>query len=176
VTLPQILFAAVVFLIGIPAATRNLTAAALVLAYFVVETLYRIGGRVLEPHELACIDLAVMALIYCKTDIPHRRCRDAAGRYRDSWGQLCAFWFERSAWDRAVLALFPVAWAFYAADPWTQWWGMYFVALAQILAAGAETFENMRAERAANALGRQAPDPPSSGVEFALSGGWVRDG
>ena len=163
-TTPEIIFAAVVFLVGIPSAFRNLTAAALVVAYVAVQGVYEWTGQALLIRELVCIDLGVIAAVYCKQ--PAYDCFP----YRSFSHQLACLWLERSWADRIILSLFPAAWYFYGvADPSLQWWGLYAVSLAQFAAAGWEALNSFLSSREANADQSDAPESPP-GAEFAGAG------
>lgn len=148
----ELLYAAVVVLVGLPAAFRNWTAAALVLSYVFMQGSYYGLGIVYPPIVSFLVDLTVIAVIYAKWP-----CCDLFP-YRTLRAQFMACWLERSFWDRVVLVLFPVGWACYAwsADPW---WSLYWISLAQLLAAGMEAFETYRSRTAKRVT---APDPPGS--------------
>lgn len=183
-TLAQLIMAGAVFLLGIPAAFRNPTAFALVAAYFVVQGLWMTTGAALPWFVLFAIDLACLAVIYLKAPVPHPWCRVCRCEvdvilYRSFPHQLCALWLERSRGDRFVIVCFPAAWWLYLADgvsPWVQWHGLYFLALAQLLAAAGESYLHFRSSRAAKAGDAEAANLPSSGLEFAMARGWAGDG
>lgn len=155
----ELIYAAVVVFIGLPAMLKNWTAAALVLCYCFMQGSYYGIGIVYPPIVGVLADLTVIALIYAKQPAhdlwPYRG--------RKYW--LAAWWLERSFWDRVILALFPVGWIFYAfaRDPW---WPLYWVSLAQLLAAGYEALEAFHTTRTA----KRALTPDPSGFEFTT--GW----
>jgi hypothetical protein len=163
---PELLFAAVVVIAGVPAARYNATAAGLVISYVFVQSAYAISGVVWPIHLFVFIDLAVLTIIYCKP--PAYDCWP----YRNMGHQLRSMWFERSIWDRIVIAAFPLCWAAYSLplSDFSRWWALYFLSLAQFIAAGGEAFHVYRTCRPAKAA--KPPDTPSSGFEFAWAGEW----
>lgn len=177
-SLPELFFAAVVLLVGIPAAFRNPTAFGLVIAWALVTGMWYLGGRALlvDPEWSSfirlVIDIAVVALIYCKP--PTYDCYP----YRNIWRQLCALWFERSVWDRIVIAAFVIMWASYflPLEPYEAWWLQFMLSVGQFLAAGGESLETYRIDRAANADEAAAQDTPSSSVQYAWAGGYRESG
>lgn len=147
----ELVYGAVVLFVGVPAARWNFTAAALVLVYAFMTISYYAFHAVYSTGFCVLADITVMAVIYAKQ--PARDLFPYEG-WRD---QLAALWLEKSFWDRIVLALFPVGWIFYAfaASPW---WPLYWISLAQLLAAGLESLETYRNTRTAKRA--SAPDPP----------------
>jgi hypothetical protein len=170
VTSAELIFAAVVFLVGIPAAFRNATAAMLVVAYFVVQFMYAMTGEPLQVRELLAVDFAIIATIYAKPDIPHPFCREGV-RYRSLSCHLAAFWLEKSTWDRIVLGCFPLMWwaYFFAPSPHVQWWVLWGASLAQFLAAGSESLTKHISTREAKRGRSDVPETPP-GAEFANAG------
>jgi hypothetical protein len=167
VTWAQFLFLAVVLLVAGTAAWRNITAAALVMIYLIVQAAYLSSG-VLTSVELLALDMVVIAFIYMKA--PYRPCFP----YRSLAHQFACLWLERSPCDRFIMILFPAAWYFYFVDvsASAQWWALYWTSLAQFLAAGFEPYLNIRSSREANAGSEDAPEPPAEGgAEFALASG-----
>lgn len=153
----ELIYAAAVVLIGLPAALRNWTAAALVLAYVFMQGSYYGLGLVYPPIVSFLTDLTVIAMIYVKPPA-----RDL-WPYENRRQQLAALWLERSFWDRLIITLFPVGWIFYAFAT-APWWALYWISLAQLIPAGMEAFETHSTRTAKRA---SAPDPPSSGFLFA---------
>lgn len=165
-TLAQLVMAGLVFLVALPAAFYNRTAGALVGAYLLVQGVWLATGEALPAFALFYIDLLCLAAIYTRPEIAHPFCRCASGAYRSFQRQLCGLWLERSLCDRFVIACFPAAWYFYGtADPW---WPLYWISIAQLLAASGEGLQHFLRRRAANA----APGAPDqrSGAEFAWAG------
>lgn len=163
----QFFFFAVVLLVAVTAAWRNLTASALVLIYVIVQATYLSSGEPLTSIELIALDMVVIAAIYMKA--PYRPCFP----YRSLAHQFACLWTERTPADRFVLILFPAAWYFYfgQVSASAQWWGLYWISLAQFLAAGIEPYLNIRSSREANAGSEDAPEHPSEGAEFAWASG-----
>lgn len=163
-TTPEIIFLCVVLLVGVPAMWRNATAAALVLSWTVGQMVWVVSGDSLPLKVYLLCDLTVLAIIYCKPE--------ARGYfpYRDLRHQLSQAWFERSLWDRVVIAIFPLMWATYAMpiSDYHRWWALYYLCLAQFLAAGAES---LISRRAAN-TSEKPSDHPSSGLKFQAARGW----
>lgn len=157
---PDYLLLAVVLLIGVFASPRNMTAAALTASYFAVQGVWLATGAVFDTRITLLIDLTVIAAIYCK--LPAHECWP----YRDRQHQFCSLWLERSIWDRVVLSIFPVAWAVYFLPlaTSTAFWYLYWLAIAQFVAAGGEALQSYLSARTANA-GKAAPDS-SAGSPF----------
>jgi hypothetical protein len=146
----ELVYLAVVLLVGLPSALRNWTAAALVLCYFFMQGSYY-GLGITYPRPVSVLaDVTVMLLIYAKQPVCDLT------PYKNWKGWLAAWWLERSFWDRVILTLFPVGWCFYAiaSEPW---WPLYVVSLAQFIAAALDAFETYRSSRSAKA-GTVAPD------------------
>ena len=164
-SLPAIIMLAVVLLVGVPSAVRisprerprvtllNPTAAALVIAWLVPEWWWLRSGDSLPVHLYFYTDLFVMFVLCAKA------------------------WVRRAtAWDIAIMAIFPVMWLYYfdgqigAAH---KWYALFLLTLAQFLAAGADPFFAWLEPRAANTpatASRQKPDTPSAGREYR----WTR--
>lgn len=147
----ELVYAAVVLFIGVPAMLRNWTAAALVLCYCFMQGSYYGLGIVYPANVSFLADCTVIAMIYAKPP--------ACDFYPyESWRhQIVACWLERSFWDRVIISLFPVGWIFYALAA-APWWPLYWISLAQLLAAASEAFETYRTTRTAKRV--SAPDPP----------------
>lgn len=160
---PDYLLLAVVLLVGVPAATRNATAVGLVASYFAAQGLWYFTGLVFSPKLSLLIDLSVIAVIYCKR--PAYDCWP----YRDWRLQLCAIWLERSYWDRIVLAAFPPMWAVYflPLSASTAFWSLYWLAIAQFIAAGGEVVQSYLSARSA-----KAGVAPNSSVGSKFNTGW----
>ncbi len=153
----ELIYAAVVLFAGIPAARWNWTAAALVTSYTFMQGSYYGLGATYPVVVSVLADLTVIAAIYCK--------RPAVDLfpYPDWKAQAAALWLELSYWDRLVIGLFPVGWVFYivASNPW---WPLFWVSIAQLLAASYEGLEAFHSTRTAKRA--IAPEPPSSGFHL----------
>lgn len=160
-TLPMLVFAGLVFLVGIPAAFRSRTAGALVAAYLAVQGLWMATGTALPALALFWIDAACIAAI-C-TRAPVRDCyRGGANLF------ACLLWLERSWGDRIVLACFPLAWWVYAFDG-SDWWALYAISLLQLLVASGEAL-HLQITRRGPSAAMTDDDRPSGGAEFAMAG------
>jgi hypothetical protein len=159
----QLIMWAVVLLIGVPSAWRNPTSAALIVGWIVAEGMYRLNGNGLAVEYLAFPDIFVLAVIMAKREYCNLR------PYRNTWHQLKCVLFERSPADRFIMLCYPLVWALYIAaiDPYYQYWGLYFLAIAQFLAAGWESFLIFR--RHAEAL--ECPPDQSGPLLVAYPGG-----
>ena len=161
-TAPQIIFAAIVFLVGIPAAFHNRTAGALVAAYLAVQAIWLWTGAELPALLLFWIDLACVAAICTRR--PVRAC------YQEGALDLaaCLLWKERTWCDRVVLACFPAVWWFYVFDG-APWWPLYWLSLAQLIVASGEGLRTYSTRRGPSAAPIEDERPPG-GVEFAWAG------
>lgn len=162
-SLPELIMFGIVLAVGFPSAWRNLTAAALVGAYLVSQGLWALGV-VLDYSEMFMIDIAVIALIACKTV---RACREL--EYRSPWHQARCLFTDNSLADRLILASFPLGvWPAYLLNvsDFARWWMLWTIALAQLLAAGAEAYSEWRPAKAPVSV----PDTPSSG---SLRAAWA---
>lgn len=142
-TLPEVAFASIVLLVGIPAAVRfvrwrprvrNLTAFALVLSWCFGQGIWLVTGNNLPISAYVIADIFVLAAIFCKADWQQY------WPYEGWKAQLLALWYERSPWDRAVIAIFPVMWCVYALPlgEWTKWALLWWLSAAQFFFAGGE--------------------------------------
>lgn len=126
----------VVGAIGVPAAFRNLTALAMVIAWLSVELVYQITGDSLPLKYSFMADIAVIAVIYAKTI---KRC--GAKLYSSLGEQLRCMVTDLTPWDRCIVVIFLLgAWPAYILtfDPWWQWMLLWALAIAQFLLAGGE--------------------------------------
>lgn len=168
----ELIFLAVVVVVALASAWRNLTAAAMVAVYAGVQGSYYATGETLAVRELLGLDMAVIAAIYCKPERPDPWCREPdLVRFRSTWRHVAAFWLEKSVWDRIVLAIFPAVWTVYVTAPTDrfQWWMLYFLSLAQLIAAGIEPFAHNLSPREAKRGHPETPDLPP-GAEYAIAG------
>lgn len=163
---PEILIAGIVVAVGVPAAFRNPTAAALVIAWTIAQGLWLITGDNLPLRVYIMTDIAVIAVIICKP-LRYR------GPYRGPWHQLQCIFSERLVWDRIVLAIFPVMWTIYILNinETMRWWLLYWLLVTQFLAAGGEALSTWLAARKAN-----AGQPVSESDDFVYHGALGRMG
>lgn len=158
-TFAETLMLAVVIAMAFPLwSWRNPTALGLALSYGAVRVAWYGFGIAFSSWLSLLLDLTVIAFIYAKP--PAHDCFP----YHDAKEQLRAFWCELSIWDRIVLAIFPLAWAGYFAplSDYQQWHLLYWLAMAQFVAAGAESVQRYFAARTAKRA--FVPEPPSSGL------------
>lgn len=155
---------AVVLLVGFPAASRNLTAAALVGAYLLVQGAWA-AGVVFDYGMMFMVDITVVAFICCKTI---NACPKED--FTSIWHQLRCCWTYHTPWDRAILAVFAFGvWPAYVANigEFARWWILWVLAVTQFLLAGAESFLIWRRAKASCS----DPGTPSSGtLRVALAG------
>lgn len=162
---PAILIYAVVAFVGLPAAFRNPTAAALVLAWLVAECVWLLTGDNLPISTYFMADVAVITMIYAKTIR-----RVGVKNYPTIRMQLKCLILDLTNCDRWVVGLFLLgAWPAYilSADPYYKWWWLYAVTITQFILAGAEAIQSFRH----NVNERAAYDPPG----LALAGYWAHD-
>lgn len=173
-TTPEIIFLALVIVLGVPASLRNPTAVGLALAFLAVPAMWHLttwGKALLEDdfwrvYVSLILDSMVVAIIYMKPPAfdlyPYATQRDYL---------RAAFWFELSYWDRIVLGIYPFVWFTYVASvsEHARWWTLYWCALAQLLAATGESAENFLKRRKANAANK-GPDNPSPGAMLSWAG------
>lgn len=134
----EIIQLSLVLLVALPAAIigRNFTALALALSWLFAWVVWQLAHVGIAIQVLLIGNLAVIAAIYCKPD----------------WQPSSSFWLERSPWDRAILASYPVVWFLYLGllTPQLQYWGLWLLFAAQVLLAGGETLTLQLAKRKAN--------------------------
>lgn len=131
-TYPHAIMWGVVLAVGVPSGWWNPTAGALVLCWILGEAIYTITGDSLPILYYLLGDAVVLMVIFAKAE-----------RARPFIGLRCQFWAilkDAECRDRFVLLIFPVMWALYAVPihPYYKWWSLYFLVIAQILAAGWE--------------------------------------
>lgn len=162
----------------------NATSAALAFGYFATQALYLIvqygdvqhlaaslvhgmpaafPERTLEPGQLFMIDVAVIALIFCKAVA---RCPEV--QFRNMRHQLRCMVESFAIGDRIVLGCFPLMWAAYALhlSGFARWWALFALAMIQFAAAGSDALTEWRLSKAP----RDKSDTPSSGLMFAVAG------
>lgn len=142
---------AVVAGIGVPAAFRNVTALAMVIAWLLVELAYQITGDSLPLRFSIMADIAVIASIYAKTI--HRV---GTKTYPTVKEQLRCLVVDLTRWDRGIVAIFLLgAWPAYALsiDPFWKWYLLWGLCIAQFLLAGGEALASfLKAKREAKNL------------------------
>jgi len=144
-TLPHLIMWLIVFAVGVPSAWRNLTALALVISWLVGELAWLVTGNNLPLSVYFMADVAVIAIIYAKTIR-----RVGAKTYASSWQQLRCLITDLTVYDRWVAALFLLgAWPLYTlnVNPWTKWWCLWALVIAQFLIASLESLAGFRASR-----------------------------
>lgn len=132
--LAAIIMWAVVFFIGVPAAWRNPTAAALSISWILGEIIFLNTGNPLPTRFYLIPDLFVLAVIIAKPEPCDLR------PYMNAWHQAKCMVLERAPADRVVMLIFPVMWIIYASDlsaP-AKWYGLWALCIVQFLAAGFE--------------------------------------
>lgn len=153
---PAILMWCIVALVGVPAAWRNPTAAALVLAKIAGWFHYKLTNDNLPISFYLFPDIFVIAVIFAR---PARQ---------QARNRVMGIVLDRSPADRAVLLIFAAMWCVYVAplDPYYAWWALYYGVIAQFLFAGVESLVTFR---------RAVIEPPertdSSTLLFARGGG-----
>lgn len=159
-SLTALIMLAAVLLVGVPSAIRirlgerprvtirNPTAAALVISWLSAEFYWLRTGDNMPLSIYFVADLFVMVVLCLKA------------------------WARRATiWDMLIMAIFPMMWLYYfdqEIGAYHKWYALYFLALAQFLAAGAEPFFSWLEPRLVKAQEPAAtkPDNPSSGREY----------
>lgn len=168
-TKAEAFYAAAIIACGVTAAIRvqgfrvrvgNITALAMVAMWFLGRLIYALTGEGTPIRFMLVQDAAVIASMFIKNewvDCP----------YRSLTHQLACLWHERTPWDKAILALFPVAWFFYARvlNPSHQYWTLWGIGLLQLALAGLEAI-HFRQRAKAKSLHADAPGQPP-GTLFA---------
>jgi hypothetical protein len=158
---------AVVAGVGIPAAFRNITALAMVIAWLFVELVYQLTGDSLPLKFSFMADVMVITAIFAKMVI---KC--GPKYYPSARDMLRCFITDLTFSDRGILAIFLLgAWPLYVlnVDPWWKWMGLWALVIIQFLLAGAEAAFSFRHD----VKPRARSEPPDNGL--ALAGYW-RDG
>lgn len=131
-----ILMFAVVAGVGIPAAFRNVTALAMVIAWLSVELVYQVTGDSLPLQYSFMADIAVVAVIYAKAN------NEIAGR-----NQLRRLITDLTVWDRWIVGVYLfLTWPAYVFEinAWLKWHLLWACMIAQFLAAAFEAFLGSR--------------------------------
>ncbi len=161
-TFHEVLLLAVAVL-SIPAALRNFTALALIVSYTVYQGGWLLTHSAFDPLLCIVIDATVIGAMLCKD--PAHDCLP----YRDWRHQFRSVWLERSFWDRIVIAAFPLMWLSYFALPgYLQWHSLYWLTMAQFVAANGEALHFYLRNRSAKS-GETRPD--FTGMRFIALGG-----
>lgn len=133
-TTPEIVFAGIVLVVGVPAMWKNMTAIGLVGSWVILQAAWLLTHVASVGLELVC-DVAVIGVMLVKPDY------EDGFPYRGMRHQLAAmFWTERTPCDRIIGAIFPLMWVLYAIDisDYYRWWGLWWLAAIQFVAAGVE--------------------------------------
>lgn len=133
--------------IGFPAAfrLRNITAAALVVAWAVSELMSAKTGNSLPIITYAVTDPLVIMAIFAKATI-----REGCSVYPSSKAQVRSLWKSLTICDRLIAGLFVfAAWPTYAAylsgfNPYYTWILLWYVSIAQFALAGTEVLSGWR--------------------------------
>lgn len=142
---------------GRKVSVRNATALAMVATWFACRLIYEATGEGMPLQGMVLSDCVVIAAMFCKDDLRYTA-------YETVQKQLAAMWHERTPWDKAILALFPAVWIFYApvTDGRSQYWTLYGIGLVQLALAGWEAFY-LRLQGNGQTPRADAPDiPPGS--------------
>lgn len=157
-SLPAAIVYGIVLFVGLPAALRNSTAAALVLSWICGEISWMLTGNNLPLSTYFMADVAVIALIYAKTIR-----RVGPKTYPTIARQLYCLVMDLTVYDRWVVAIFILgAWPLYVLNlhAYYKWWALWSLLIAQFLLAGAEAIQSFRHELKA----RAASEPPGNGL------------
>jgi hypothetical protein len=142
VSTASLLYILAILFIGMPAAlritglrvrVRNPVALVMVGSWLFCRALYEATGEGMPLEGMIVSDMAVIAAMFMKDDWE-------TVAYCDLRCQLAALWRERTPWDRAILAIFPLAWALYLPllQPVPQFWALWTLSMAQLALAGIE--------------------------------------
>jgi len=143
-TTPEIAFALLVLLVGVPAAAlRNWTAVGLIIGWVaaVLAAAFALASKLADylplPLYFVC-DCVVVALMYSKT---FRTARES---------RVVHLWTALSGWDRAILAAYVFgAWPVYLSglDKYYVYWALYWLTAAQFVLAGGEALQSLFVKR-----------------------------
>lgn len=131
-TFPEAILWTIVLAVGVPSAWWNPTAGALVLCWILGEAIYLVTGNNLPTTYYVFGDVLVLMVIFAKAE----HARPLIGLRHQLWEILK----DAECRDRFVLLIFPLMWLLYAVPihPYYKWWSLYFLVIAQFLAAGWE--------------------------------------
>lgn len=159
-TVPEIVTWAIVLGVGVPAALRNATAAALVIAWAVAQAFWLLTGDNLPLDLYLVADIGVIAVICGKATV-----REGCRAYPTISEQLRCMWRALTACDRLIIGLYLfAAWPVYTSGlhPYYQWWALLCITIAQFLLAGIEAAAGWRRARS-----QQTEPPPNNVLLFA---------
>lgn len=162
--LPEIIIWTIVFVVGVPSAWRNPTAAALVISWIFGELAYIFTGDNLPINFYLYPDIFTLAVIMAKPEACNLR------PYQSTLHQLKCLLLERSPSDRMVMLIFPLMWTIYVSGlhPYYVWWLLWSLVILQFLFASAESIEKFWRSR-----GQPNPPPVSDDVSrFAEARGY----
>lgn len=156
----------VVFGVGVPAAFRNPTSAALVLSWLVGEVTWLRTGNSLSLSVYFMCDVFVIAMICAKATI-----REGCRTYPTLRLQIQCAWQAMTTWDRWITGGFIfVAWPIYVSNlhPYYQWWSLFTVTILQFILSGGEALTSLLGERKRRVMSDTPGDPNG----LALAGHW----
>lgn len=160
---PAIVMYLVIAFVGLPAAFRNPTAFALVVAWLVPEILYHFTQNNLPLKIYFMADIVVIAVIFGKATV-----REGCRTYPTLREQLhCAF-TAITAYDRWVITGFVfAAWPLYVVeiDPRSKWFALFSIVILQFLLAAGEAI--MLGDREGR---RRMSEPPAGHDGLAFAG------
>lgn len=142
---PAIIMWAVVLAVGLPSTRWNPTAGALSIAWLLGEITWMVTGNSFPLTVYFMADVAVIVVIYAKTI---HRC--GAKFYSSLGEQLRCLVTDLTPWDRLVVAIYVLgAWPLYilALHPYSKWWLLWTLAIAQFVFAGIEALSSFRETR-----------------------------
>lgn len=151
----------VVACVGLPAAFRNPTAAALVISWLAGEIAWMVTGNNLPLSTYFAADIVVVSIIYAKTI---RHC--GPKEYPSMRGQLRCLVTDLTICDRWIVAIFLLGmWPAYVLSihPYYKWFWLWGLAISQFLLAGAETAQSY----VAHLRSRVPSEPPGNGLAMA---------
>lgn len=157
-TLPEIIITVVVAFIGLPAATRNATAFALVLMWAAGELAWMVSGNNIPLRVYFMADIAVIVTVYARSIT---RCGNKV--YDGCATQLRCTLTDLTICDRIIVLIFVLGiWPIYVLkmDAYIKWHLLWALTVVQFLAAGLDTFLSWREAKRAD----PKPDTPQSGL------------
>lgn len=170
----EAIYVVAIFFVGVPSAmrlrgiiphVRNPVAFAMVATWIACRLLYSFAHPSRDELLAATIlsDCMVIAAMFVKEDW-------ITCGYKNRWHQLACMWHERTPWDRAILAIFPVAWVFYAPilNDYYQYRVLWGLSMAQLALAG---WESLHLMFAGNGQTPRAADERPPGLRFTA---WER--
>lgn len=143
---------------GFKVRIRNPVALAMVASWLAGQAIYYATGITMPTKAMILFDSIVVSTMFVKEEW-------VACDYRDWRHQLACLWHERTPWDKAILALFPLAWLFYTplVGGEIQYWTLWGIGLAQLMLAGHEALHMwQRAKGHSSRADAPRDDPPRS--------------